>query len=352
LNRPEMPKNKPSQVTIGVVIAIVAALLSPIFMGLSTTTIVFTIINAYLFAFSGLKVAFAAILLDVLAFGIIFGTPGAIVAMLGIALPSAVIIRNVYWRRNYFTQLANGIAANILGVLAALAAARIAIGSDVIGALVEKMRSLVEMLEPGVIDYILDLMYKIEAVPDKLTEEQLINGVLDAARRANYLDGYAVTLSASLRLMLPGYLLSSACLTGFAATAISASIYEARLPMPGSYIRLGRLYTPWWISLGVLGTWAVAWLLTRLGLESGDAVQLTMQHLMILIFRVQTVISMERRLIQMNMRNALRKIIIFAFQLFMPVDIITYYGAFSALFGTTGASLQLQARRMAKKKDE
>ena len=347
-----MPQNKTSRVIIGVIIAIATALLSPLLAGLSTTVITFTIINAILFSFSGMKVACVAILLDVLAFGFIFGVPGAAVAMLGIAIPSAVVIRNVYWRRNFFTQLTQAIAANVLGVLAALAAARIFIGSDIIGALVEKMRGLLNMLEPGVIDYMLDLMYDIEAVPDAMTESQLVNGVLDAARRESYINGYAATLSASLRLMMPGYLLSSACLTGLLSASFSAKILDRRLPMPGSYIRLGRWYTPWWISVGVLATWAMAWILTQLGLDGGDAIQLTLQQLMTLIFRVQTAVSMERRLIQTNMRPTMRTIIIIAFQLLIPTEFIIYYGAFSALFGMTGASVQLQARRAGRKKDD
>lgn len=352
MNRPEIPKYKASRVIAGVIIAIAAALLSPLLVSLSTTVIAFTVINAILFSFSGMKVAVFSILLDVMAFGIVFGTPGALVAMLGVALPSAVIIRNVYWRRNFFTQITSAITANIVGILGALVAARIFVGTDLIGALVGKMRSLIEMLEPGVIDYILDLLYKIEDVPDKLSEVQLAEGVLDAARRANYLDSYAATMSASLRLMMPGFLMSSACLTGILGAAFSAKIMDKRLSMPGSYIRLGRWYTPWWVSVGVLATWAVAWLLTKLGLNGGDAIQLTLQQLMTLVFRVQAVISMERRTIQMNMRPVFRTILIIGFQLLVPVEFVIYYGAFSALFGITGASVQLQMRRMKNKKDD
>lgn len=351
MNRPELPKNKPSRVVAGIIIAVAAALLSPLLASMSLTVIAFTIINAILFSFSGLKIAVFSMLLDVLAFGMVFGAPGAVVAMLGTALPTAVIIRGVYWRRNFFTQITHSVAANVLGIVGALLAARIFVGTDIIGALVEKMRTFMEMLEPGVIDYILDLLYDIEGVPELFSEQQLIDGVLDASRRANYLDGYTAAMSASLRLTMPGSLLSSACLTGIIATAFSAKIMDRRISMPGSYIRLGRWYTPWWISVGILITWAVAWLLTQLGLSGGDAMQLTLQQLMTLVFRVQAAISMERRFIQFNMRPVLRTILIIVFQLFVPIEFVIYYGAFSALFGTTGASVQLQARRMGKKKD-
>lgn len=352
MNRPEMPKNTKSQVVGGIIIAVATALLSPLLAGFSTTLVAFTIINALLFSMSGMKVAIFSILLDVMAFGLMFGTPGALIAMVALALPSAIIIRNVYWRRNFFTQLTHAIIGQAAGMLAALVIARIFVGTDIIGALVAKMRSMVEMLEPGVIDYLLDMLFNIGDVPDSLTEAQLVDGVLDAARRANYLDGYAATISATLRLMLPGYLLSSACITGVMATTFSAKLMDKKLPMPGAYVRLGRWYTPWRISIGILGIWCVAWLLTKFGMNGGDAVQLTVQQLMTLVFRIQAAASMERRLIRMNMRPVGRIIFITAFQLLMPIEFIIYYGAFSALFGTTGASVQIQALRAGKNKDE
>ena len=352
MNRPEMPKYRVSQKIAGVIIAVAAALLTPLLAGFSTTVIAFTLLNALLFSMSGMIVAFFSILLDVLAFGVVFGAPGALVAMFAVALPSAIIIRNVYWRRNFGTQITHAIIAQIVGVLAALVTARLFVGSDIIGALVAQMRSLVEMLEPGVVDYILDLFFDIGDVPDTMTEAQLIGGVLDSARRAHYLDGYAATLSASLRLTLPGYLLSSACLTGILGASFSAKLMDKKLPMPGSYVRLGRWYTPWKISIGVLGIWCVAWLLAMLGIDGGDAVQIAVQQLMTLVFRVQAAASMERRLIRMNMRPAVRTVLIIAFQLLMPIEFVIYYGAFSALFGTTGASIQIQALRAKNKKDE
>lgn len=344
MTRPEIPNYKTSRIVAGVIIAIAAAALAPLLTGFCTTLIAFTVINAFLYGFGGMIPAAAGMLLDVISFGVYFGIEGALMAVLAFVLPSALIIRNLRWRMPFFKMLAQSIAAQVLGVLAALAAAYFFVGTDLIDALIETLRSLFDMVYPGAVDFVLSMVYDIEAVPDTLTLEQLENGLLDEVRRAAYLDGYMNEISASLRLTLPGYLLSASCLTGVLATAWPAKMINRRLPMNGAYVLLARWYTPWRVSLGLLGGWVVAWLLTLLDVEAGDSIQLAFQALLFLVLRVQAAVSLERRLIQFNMRAGLRVCIIIAVELVFG-EFVIYYGAFSALFGSTGAANQLRARR-------
>lgn len=344
MTHPEIPKYKTSRVIVGIIIAIASAVLSPLLTGFCTTLISFTVINAFLYGFGGMVPAAAGMLLDVLAFGIYFGLEGALIAAIAFVLPSAFIVRNLRWRVPFFKMLAQSIAVQVLCVLAALAAGYILIGADLIGALIEALRSLFDMIYPGAVDFVLSRVYDIEAVPDTLTQQQLVNGVLDEARRAAYLDGYLNEISASLRLTLPGYLLSASCLTGVLAAAWPAKMINKRLPVNGAYVSSARWYTPWRISLGLLGGWVIVWLLTVLGLENGDSVQLAFQALLFLVLRVQAAVSLERRLTQMNMRAGLRVFIIVVAELIFG-EFVIYYGAFSALFGSTGAANQLRALR-------
>lgn len=342
--RPEIPKYKTSRVVAGVIIAIAAAVFAPLLTGFCTTLISFTVINAFLYGFGGMVPAAAGMLLDVIAFGMYFGIEGALTAFLAFVAPSAFIIRNLRWRVPFSKMMVQSIAAQVLGVFAALVAAYFFVGSDLIGALVETLRSLFDMVYPGAIDFVLSRIYDIEAVPDTLSQAQLVTGVLDEARRSAYLDGYLNEISASLRLTLPGYLLSASCLTGVLATAWPAKLINRRLPMNGAYVSLARWYTPWRVSLGLLGGWVVTWLITVLGLEGGDSVQLAFQALLFLVLRVQAAASLERRLIQFNMRAGLRALIIIVVELLLG-EFVIYYGAFSALFGSTGAASQLRAQR-------
>lgn len=349
MNRPEVPLYKKSRIIIGLVIALASALAAPLLAGFSTTVMVYTVLNTFLYGFGGIIPAAAGILLSVAAFGVYFGVPGAVIAALGYALPSVFIIRNLRWRIPFFKQIAMAIIAQIAGVLAALAAAYAFIGADIIGAIVETFRSMIDMLSPGFVDYILDMIYSIEDVPEAFTESQLINGVLTESRRAEYIDGYLNEISAVLRLTMPGMLLSASALTGILAAAWPAKMIDRKLPVEGAYIPMARWFTPWQISVGLIGMWVVTWLITLVGVNGGDVMQLTMQALLFITLRIQASISLERRL-SPRVKPALRVLIIIGAQLILT-RFVVYYGAFSALFGTTGAAAQIQLLRAARHGD-
>ena len=344
MNRPETIKYSVGRVIAGCAISLGVAISAPLAAGMSTTIIVFTVVTAIMYAFAGMIPAVASMLMNVAAFGLYFGTPGALVAAVGFALPSAVVVRNLRLRVPLFNSMVQAIVAQIAGVVGALAIAYAYVGADVIGALMNELRTFTEMLTPGTVDFILDKLYAIDSVPDMLTEEQLMNGVLDAARRAEYIDSYLNDMSAALRLTLPGLLLSASCLTGIVATALPAKIMYRKHPHPGAYVPMARWFTPWSVSLGLLGLWVITWLLSFTDMSGIDVAQLAMQALLFLVLRVQATVSLERRLMQMNTRPGIRVLIIIIIQLVFA-ELAIYYGAFSALFGMTGAAAQIRVLR-------
>ena len=350
MNRPQSPAYKKSRVIVGVVIAVASTLLTPLLAGLCTTVMGFTVLSTFLYAFGGIIPAAVSMLLNVAAFGILFDVPGALVACLGFTLPSAYIIRNLRWRIPFPKLAASAIGAQILGTLAALAAAYAFIGSDIIGALSGLIRDLLDMLPLGFTDYLLDMMYGIESVPETLTEIQLAEGILTAERRAMFLDAYVTDISANLRLVLPGELLAASCLTGVVASAWPAKLMDRRAPVTGAYIPMARWFTPMTISLGLLATFIVTWLLSLTGFKGGDAAQVTVQALLYLVLRIQAAVSVERRMKRQNMHPALRVTVILMLEIVLT-ELAIYYGAFSAMFGTTGAAIQMQAARMRNKPD-
>ncbi len=346
MTRPEIPIYTTSRKLAGVAIAVGAAIATPFLAGFCTTLIFPTLVCVLMYAFGGMIPAAAAMITQVLAFGLLGGTPGGVIAALAIVLPSAYTIRNLRWRIPFFKLLSNTVAAQALGIVAALAAARVYFGADIIGQIAQLFRVTVEtFLTPGSIDYILDIVFSIEAVPDMLTTEQLMDGVLDAALRAEYLDAFTTQLSATLRLTLPGMLLSASLLTGVLSAAWPAKIIDRRINIDGAYVKMARWYTPWQVSLGLLGTWVLTWLLQVLGIKGGDVLYLTLQSLLLMMFRIQAAISLERRFTRRNMQPALRVLFIIGIMLLMPSVAVMYYGAFSALFGTTGAMLQIRILR-------
>lgn len=353
MTQASIPAYPRSRIILGCVFAVAAALATPFLAGFITTIIFPTIICTLLYGFGGLVPAALSMLLQVFVFGFIGGIEFGVIAALAIALPAAFIIREVRLRVPFFKMLSHSLAAQLLGILAALVAARIFYGADIIGNVAVMMRSMFEtFLTPGFIDYMLDMVFDIDAVPDTLTEIQLFEGVLTAERRAEYLDGFVAQISATLRLTLPGTLLSACCLSGIIAAAWPAKLIDRRAYLSGAYVKLARWYTPWWISLGLIATWTVTWILEALGVNGADVMYLAVQALLLMAFRIQAAISLERRFTQLNMKPALRIFFILGLQLLMPADFVMFYGAFSALFGTTGASLQIRILRGKNKNDD
>lgn len=352
MTRPEIPVYSPKRTIIAVLLAVIAAIATPFLAGFCTTVIFPTILCTLLYGFGGLMPAVLALLLQVFVFGLLGGVELGVIALLGIVLPAVFIIRELRWRVPFFKMLTHGIAAQILGVVAALAAARIFYGADIIGGIAKLLRAAFEtMLTPGLIDRILDMIFDIEAVPESMTELQLIEGVLTPAKRAEFMDSFTTQLSATLRLTLPGTLISASCLSGLLAVAWPAKLIDKRINISGAYVKMARWYTPWWISIGLVATWTVTWILESLGISGADVLYLSIQALLLMAFRIQAAVSMERRFTQMNMKPALRVLLILGMQLAVPADIVMFYGAFSALFGTTGAALQIRVLRGKDKND-
>lgn len=344
MNRPLNPQHPKSRVVVGIIIAVAAALLTPLLTGLCTTIMCFTVLSAFLYAFGGMAPAFVSMLLTVSVFGLLYGVPGALVSCLAFTLPSTYIIRNLRLRVAFLKLVSTAIGAQIVGTLGALAAAYAFIGSDIIGALAGVVRDLLKMTPPGFTDYVLDMMYDIEGMPEALTEIQFANGVLTPERRSAFLDSYVTDISVNLRLLLPGDLLAASCLTGLISAAWPAKLMQRKVPVEGAYVPMAYWYTPKLITLGLLGLFIVTWLMSLVGMNGGDPAQVTVQALLYLVLQIQAAISVERRMRARGTRPALRVIAILVLELLFT-EIAVYYGAFSAMFGSTGAAMQLQAAR-------
>lgn len=350
MTHPEMPKRSRGRIVIGVVIALAMALLSPLLAGASTTVFVFPVITAFLFGFGGWIPACAGMLLMAIAFDLYFGIEVCLMAIVAFVLPAAFLIRGIYWRKPFVLQLKQGIAVQILGVLAALGIAYAFMGKDIVGTLMGQFRAMAEqLLPPGLIDYYLNLRYSIDGVPETFTEAQLMQGVLDAARRADYLSGLFQELSDALTLTLPGLLIGSSCLSALLGAAWGNKAFD-RGSTHRTYVPVSMWYTPWTLTVGLLATMLICYVLNLAGLTGAEVATLALETLLMLTFRIQAAISMERNLARAGMKPGWRVVLIVAAELLLA-SYVPYYGAASALFGSTGAMRQIAALR-ARKKDK
>jgi hypothetical protein len=343
------PRPAKSRVILGLVIACLMAALSPYLTLLSTVVLIVPVLLAFLYAFSGIVPVIAGSSLTLGAFALVFDFTGMWMALVAFIAPAALIVRNLRLRLPFFRQLAIAVISLMAGVVAALAIAYLALGTDIISALTPYLRAALESVEyPGVVDYLLASAYTIPGAPAAYTPELLMTGFLAEAQRASYLDAFIGSMHASLALTLPGHLLRASALAGVLAVVWPGYLIEKKAPpAQGAFVPPGEWHAPYHLILGLLGTLGVSYILHWQNISGGDTAYMTMRALILLLFRVQAAASIERRLKAAGAKTWTRALIIVITQLIFG-DIAVFYGAASAMFGSKGAIKQLASRRNGK----
>lgn len=337
------PRAKPARVVAGLVIALILGFFAP-YIALAP---VVPVVIAFLYAYAGFIPAAACAALSLGSYAISFGATGAFIGLAAHIAPAALIVRGIRARMPFFRQIAAAIAALALGAVFALGIAAAALNSNLIGALTEAMRSTLASTEaayPGFIDMVAARTYGIPGAPELMTPDLLTRGFLSAEQRAGYAAALLNDMTAALALALPGYLLSTAALSGLLSVAWPGYVRRAESEADGSYLPLARWYAPFQVSLGLLATLGVSHLLFLQKVQGGDTLYVTIESILRLVFLVQAAASIERRMQAFGARAWLRVAVILVTALFFS-GFAAYYGAASALVGSRGAMRQLMERR-------
>lgn len=331
---------------VGIIIALVFAILAPLVTALSGIVFIYPVLAVVLYACCGIAPAAVSILANVLAFDLYFGLPGALCAVVAFALPSAFMIRYVKWARPFRDQVLGSVVAQVLGMLAALVVLRLYIGKDILTALTDILRTQFHLLEPGIVDMLLGTIYKIEGIigTNAITQEQLAAGMLDAAQREGYIAAFLNELRNIAATQLPGMLLASSVLTGLSASFLSSRILRRNENREGCYVPIAQWFTPWKITASLLILLAISYVLVLAKVRSSDVIYSTIIRLAFLVFRVQTCISLERRMQARGFRPFIRVLLIALVELIL-IDAAIVYGMLSAMTGSTGMLKQLRERK-------
>jgi hypothetical protein len=329
---------------IGSLVALVLGLLSPY---LAVVPVV-PIVVAFLYAYAGFAPAAACAALTLITYAISFGMTGMLMGLSAYIVPAALIVWGIRARLPFFRQIALAIASLAAGVVAALAIAYVAFDSDLLGAAGAVMKSAVESMQkayPGFIDVIVARAYGIPGAPESVSQELLLNGFLTAAQRASYIEALLADMQTALALSLPGYLLSMAALSGVIAVAWPGYVRKSDPETDDvSYVPLAKWYTPYRLSVGMLVTLGVGYILSWQNVKGGDTVYMTIRAILFVVFMIQAAASIERRMQTFGARTWLRVVVILAIELLFG-ELAVYYGGASALIGSTGAVRQLMEKR-------
>lgn len=342
MNQSKRPARPKMRVFAGILIGLAAAVLAPVLMAASCVVFIYPILTLFIYAFSGTGAAICAIALNTLAMDLYFGAPGTIIALTLFALPACVMIRGVRWRRPIAAQMRSALIVQTLGVALALTGLRLYTGEALIDAMVEMLRGYMQQVSPEILDAVLVRLFSGE-MPLAGVDPDAVGAVLTAAQRADYLDAFMGQMNASLTLSLPGYLLSAAAVTAVISVLISNYTLRNEPGRDGCYIPVSRWFTPWQVSLGIIATLAVLFIMYSAGLNGVYSVYNTLLALLRTVFAMQAVISLERRLLTMNCRRWLRILLLVLLLIFAPSAAIVY-GAFSAMFGVHSAFKQLRIK--------
>lgn len=342
MNQSKHPAHPKMRVFAGILIGLAASALAPVLMAASCAVFIYPILTLFIYAFSGTGAAICAIALNTLAMDLYFGLPGTIIALTLFALPACVMIRGVRWRRPIAAQMRSALIAQLLGIALALTGLRLYTGEALIDAMVELLRGYMQQVSPEILDAVLVRLFSGE-LPLASVESDAVGAVLTAAQRADYLDAFMGQMNASLTLSLPGYLLSSAAVTAVISVFISNYTLRNEPDRDGCYIPVSRWFTPWQVSLGIIATLAVLFIMYSAGLNGVYSVFNALLALLRTVFAVQAVISLERRMLAMNCRRWLRILLIVLLLIFASSAAIVY-GAFSTMFGVHSAFKQLRIK--------
>ena len=152
------------------------------------------------------------------------------------------------------------------------------------------------------------------------------------------------TLQVPKVLSLPGMLLSSACVTAISGVLLGNWMLRKQPDRTRCYLPVARWFTPWQISLGLILSFAAAYILDALGLKGAEALYMTLLALLRTVFILQAIISINRQMLSVGKRTWSRVLLIAAMIIFVPTAAIIY-GSVSAIFGVHGAFRQLRARK-------
>ena len=284
---------------------------------------------------------------NILAFDLYFGNPGLIAAIGVFTLPAVIIIRGARWKRPIHQQLKMSLFAGFIGVAAALVGIRIYVGKDLIDVFTELMGVYLQQVPPQFLDNVLVRMFNPDLIPAGMETKALTEAILTEAQRAEYLDAFIAQMNNTLALTLPGTLLSSSAVTSVLGVHMVNWMLRRQPDRKMCHVPLIHWFTPWQVSLGLIGTLVFAMILEEAGMHGADTMYMAIMSLLNTAFIMQAVISINRHMALMGKRPWMRVLFILIMIIFVPSG-AALYGSISALFGMHGAFRQLRARRRRK----
>ena len=261
--------------------------------------------------------------------------------------PALLTLRGIALKRPFFEQMRASLACYILGLMAAMGIAYAGFGAGMVARLRDGLRAQFALMPDAAFQPLVDAVNSALGLGG-MRGMGLITVQIYRGQIAGILDLMQTTYAQTL----PGTLLSGAMLTAMASVLWGNWTLARRgLATNDSFVGMSRWHLPGQIALGALALFAVGYVISASGYASGDTVYLTVYQLVSVLFAVQGLAAIDRRMLNASRslnrrRAALALLIIGALTLQLLATFLVIYGVLSALFGSKGSvRLWLEKRR-------
>ncbi len=334
----------------GFAIGAACGLMLPLLLTVSIWFLPFPVIFAFLWVWAGWPAAaFSAAVVAATGYWLFGG--GFAAGLLMISLPGLFAAALTSRRRPFFRAVGESVALQWAALFILTAAAWLFYRQNLVDVMTGSMRAMLEDLPLVVQRYFLSMLGQAGAFGAN-TGIDFARGLMTGAQVKSLVDQFFSTLNSGLKLSLPAYVITSGAATGAASYALSAWVRVRRGDEP-----LVPFVKPEGWRLGanlVIGPPALTltcFVLDRAGVPGAESAYLAMLNLTGLLFTVQALGVVDRRLkavgVSPGRRAAIAVLAVVIGQQLMP-----FVGAYSALFGAEGLITKKIRKRTDGKGDE
>lgn len=341
------------KLALGIVLAMVLGALTPVVTVLEMSLLMPVVLlsgafTVFLYCYSGQLTAWLYTLAQLASTYALLNERFAAMLFFAGTLPALVCIRRISLKRPFFDQMKIGVAACLLGMLAAVSVAFFSYGGNMIERIAEALKRQFDLMPDSFFTPFVDMV-----------NSALSTGGFPGIQ-AMTVEGYREQIGGFLNLMsevyqesLPGALLSGAALTGVLSVLWGNWLRARRgLATNESYIPLNQWFLPRNVTLGITLMWLVAYILSETSYAQGQTVYYTVFSLASLAFFIQALAAIDRFFFRRGAPDGRRRRLVVLMLIlglvFRLINTILFaIGAGSALFGSHGA-----IRRPAPKRDD
>ena len=334
----------------GFAIGAACGLMLPLLLMFSMWFLPFPIIFAFLWVWAGWPAA-AFSVATVAATGYWFFGGGFAAGLVLISLPGILAAAMTSRRKPFFRAVGESVALQWAALFLLTVAAWLIFRQNLVDVMTGSLRTMFEDLPLIMQRYMLSMLGQAGAFGAN-TGINFASGLMTNAQAKDLIEQFFYTVNAGLKLSLPAYVIASGATTGALAYALPAWVRVRRGDEPAvPFVKPGGWRLSANLVIGPPALTLACFLLDRSGVSGADAAYLAMMNLTWLLFTVQALGAIDRRMkaagVSAGKRAAISIMAVVIGQQLMP-----FVGVYSALFGSEGLISKQIRKRMDGKGDE